>query len=89
MSTSCDYYNAGYTTRWILSEYSRTSSVTALLSNLKIPTLEQHRQSSGLTLFYKIINNLLPTYHSSILLPSLNSIQDNIIETTLSCCKPH
>jgi len=27
--------------RWILSEYSRTSSVTAL-STLEIPTLEQH-----------------------------------------------
>ena len=46
--------------RWILSEYSRTSSVTALLSTLEIPTLEQRRQSSRLTLFYKIINNFLP-----------------------------
>ena len=46
--------------RWILSKYSRTSSITALLSTLEITTLEQFHQSSRLTLFYKIINNLLP-----------------------------
>ena len=46
--------------RWILSEYSRTISVTSLLSTLNIPTLQQRRQSSRLTLFYKIINNSLP-----------------------------
>ena len=36
------------------------ASITALLSTLEIPILEQRRQSSRLTLFYKIINNLLP-----------------------------
>ena len=46
--------------RWILSEYSRTISVTSLLSTLNIPMLQQRRQSSRLTLFYKIINNSLP-----------------------------
>ena len=46
--------------RWILFEYSRTISVTSLLSTLNIPTLQQRRQSSRLTLFYKIINNSLP-----------------------------
>ena len=40
-------------------EYSRTTSVTSLLSVLNIPTLQQHCQLSGLTLFYKIINNAL------------------------------
>ena len=40
--------------RWILSDYSR-NSVTSLLSSLSIPTLQQRRQSSRLTLFYKII----------------------------------
>ena len=33
-------------TRWILSEYSRTTSVTSLLSFLNIPTLQQRRQLS-------------------------------------------
>ena len=46
--------------RWILSEYSRTTSVTSLLSVLNIPTLQQRRQLSRLTLIYKIINNALP-----------------------------
>ena len=32
--------------QWMLSEYSRTFSVTALLSPLEIPTLEQCYQSS-------------------------------------------
>ena len=41
--------------RWILSEYSRTTSVTSLLSVLNIPTLQQRCQLSRLTLFYKII----------------------------------
>ena len=30
--------------RWILSEHSRTISVTSLLSTLNIPTLQQHCQ---------------------------------------------
>ena len=45
--------------RWILSDYSR-NSVTSLLSSFSIPTLQQHRHSSRLTLFYIIINNTLP-----------------------------
>ena len=35
--------------RWIQSEYSRTSSIRALLSTLEISTLEQRCQSSRLT----------------------------------------
>ena len=38
--------------RWILSEYSRTASATSLLSSLDIPTLQQHRQLSRLTLIF-------------------------------------
>ena len=45
--------------RWILSDCSRNSAMS-LLSSLSIPTLQQRRQSSRLTLFYKIINNTLP-----------------------------
>ena len=46
--------------RWIQSEYTRTASITSLLSSLDISTLEQRRKSSRLVLFYKILNNLLP-----------------------------
>ena len=46
--------------QWILFEYFGTSSITASLSTLEIPTLEQWCQSLRLTLFYNIINNLLP-----------------------------
>ena len=43
--------------RWVLSEYF---SVTSMLSSLNISTLQQHRKSSRLTLFYEIISNTLP-----------------------------
>ena len=46
--------------RWILSEYSRTASVTSMLSSLNISTLQQCHKSPRLTLFYQIINNTLP-----------------------------
>ena len=43
--------------RWVLSNYSRDTSVTSLLLSLNWLTLQQRRWSSRLTLFYKIINN--------------------------------
>ena len=46
--------------RWILSDYSRTASVTSMLSSLNISTFQQRCNSSRLTLFYQIINNTLP-----------------------------
>ena len=53
--------------RWILSEYSRTASVTSTLSSLNLSTLQQHCKSSRLTLLYQIINNILlisiPSYY--------------------------
>ena len=48
--------------RWILSKYSRTASIASMLSSLNISTLQQHRKSSRLTLFYQIINNTLPIF---------------------------
>ena len=38
------------------------TSVTSLLSFLNLPTLQQRRKLSRLTLFYKIINNALPIF---------------------------
>ena len=46
--------------RWVLSDYSRDTSVTLLLLSLNWLTLQQCRLSSRLTLFYKIVNNQLP-----------------------------
>ena len=46
--------------RWITSDYSRHTSVASLLSFLNIPTLQHRRNSSRLSLFYSIVNNLLP-----------------------------
>ena len=40
---------------WIISEYTRTASVTSLLFTLKICTSQPCCQSSALTLLYKII----------------------------------
>ena len=45
---------------WVLSDYSRDTSVTSLLLSLNWLTLQQRRLSSRLTLFYKIVNNQLP-----------------------------
>ena len=46
--------------RWISSDYSRHTSVASLLSSLNIPTLQHRQNSSRLSLFYSIVNNLLP-----------------------------
>ena len=44
--------------RWVTSDYSWLSSVTAILSNLNWPTLAFHRKISKLHTFYKAIHNL-------------------------------
>ena len=78
-------------TRWIQSDYSRTTSVTSLLSYIDISTLEQRRQSSRLVLLYKIINNLLPisipTYYQHTQFHTRQHHTQVVI--TLSYHKPH
>ena len=44
--------------RWVTSDYSWSSSVTAILSNLNWPTLAFRRKISKLQIFYKAIHNL-------------------------------
>jgi len=69
----------------------RASSITALLSTLEIPTLEQRCQSSRLTLVYKIINNLLPisvpSYYHHTQFHTRQHHRDHFIlpQATLSC----
>ena len=42
--------------RWIMADFRRTSSVTAMLQDLQLPTLENRRKDCRLTLMYKILN---------------------------------
>ena len=55
--------------RSALSDYSRESSVTSLLSSLKWPTLQQCRLLSRLLLFYKIFKQQIPVTFPPYYLP--------------------
>ena len=57
--------------RFIMADYSYHSSVTNMLTNLKLPSLEHRRTISSLILFYKIIHNLI-NIPSSDLIPTYN-----------------
>jgi hypothetical protein len=43
--------------RFIKNSHDRTASVTSMQNELKLPTLQQRRQLSRLTIFYKAVNN--------------------------------
>ena len=43
-------------TRWIKSDYQRESSVTAMLAELGLSTLEERRKHQRMTLMYKIVH---------------------------------
>ena len=45
--------------RWVKSDYSRTSSVTAMLQSLQWRSLDQRRIDNRLSLMYKIANDLV------------------------------
>ena len=45
--------------RFIMADFSRFSSVTNMLIDLNIPSLEHCRQVSSITLLYKIVHNLI------------------------------
>ena len=46
-------------TRFIMADFSRFSSVSNMLIDLNIPSLEHCRQVSSITLLYKIVHNLI------------------------------
>ena len=58
--------------RFIMADYSRHSSVTNMLANLNLPSLEYRRTTSSIILFYKIIHNLI-NIPSSDLMPITSS----------------
>ena len=45
--------------RFIMADFSRFSSVTNMLIDLNIPSLEYRRQVSSITLLYTIVHNLI------------------------------
>ena len=58
--------------RFIIANYSHHSSVTNMLANLNLPSLEYRRTTSSIILFYKIIHNLI-NIPSSDLMPITSS----------------
>ena len=76
--------------RFITRKYSRRDSVSALRSDLGLPTLQQRRLTSKLTMFYKIHhqevaveipNHYVPSSTSSIKTRKKHTEQYNIIST--------
>ena len=51
--------------RYIFNDYSYTSSVSSMLSELNLPTLVKWRKNSSLVMLYKIHHNLvrIPLHH--------------------------
>ena len=45
--------------RWVVNDYSYTSSVTSIISDLGWRSLEQRRSDARLTLMYKIVHHLV------------------------------
>ena len=56
--------------RWTLSDYSRSTSVSSLLCQLNMQTLEKRRSVARLCLFYKIV-------HCLVAIPIPDYIQPN------------
>ena len=65
---------------WVLSDYRKEASVTLLLLSLNWLTLQQCRLLSRLTLFYKIVNNLLCTNDSPTML-ALNAVPHQTVSS--------
>ena len=52
--------------RFVYNDFTRTSSVTSMLNNLGWPLLRQRRDVAKVTMFFKIINNLISISHGHI-----------------------
>ena len=59
--------------RYILNDYAFTSSVTAMLKKLKLPTLENRRKISSLIMFFKIKTGQVRIPLPSYITPSLRN----------------
>ena len=58
------------TTRFVMSNYDRYSSVSKMLSMLHLSWLEEKRNAYSLSIFYKIINNLVDVSLPDCITPS-------------------
>ena len=56
--------------RFVMSDYNRTSSITAMLHNLNWNTLYSRRRTSRLCLLYKILHNLVDVILPEYIVPS-------------------
>ena len=56
--------------RFVMSDYNRTSSVTVMLQDLNWDTLSSRRQTSRLSLLYKILHNIVDITLPSYITPS-------------------
>ena len=59
--------------RYIFNDYGTTSSVTAMLNKLSLPTLENRRKISSLVMFYKINTGLVRISLPPYITPSLRN----------------
>ena len=57
--------------RYVTNNYNRTASVTDMLNRLEWKTLSHRRHDARLTLFYKIVNNLVEIPSENYLLPCI------------------
>ena len=52
--------------RFVYNDFARTSSVTSMMKNLGWPLLRQRRDVAKVTMFFKIINNLIFIPHGHV-----------------------
>ena len=58
--------------RFITNNYSWNSSVTKLLQNLNLPSLQSHRSCQKAIMLYKIIHKLVCIPPSTFLIPNIS-----------------
>jgi len=59
--------------RWIFNDYSRFSSVSAMLNELSWPSLQARHKISKLQILHKILNHQLAIFIPSYYLPSMRA----------------
>jgi hypothetical protein len=70
--------------RYVTNRYHNTSSVSAMLNHLQLPTLEHRRNLNRITMLYKITNNLIAVDPKLYLTPqpSLSTRNNNPLQST-------
>jgi hypothetical protein len=73
---------ARWAKKWDVKYHVNTSSVSAMLNHLQLPTLEHHRNLNRITMLYKITNNLIAVDPKLYLTPqpSLSTRNNNPLQ---------